>query len=61
MATTRQTNRDEVTAERTKVASDLKDVVAKYVKQYADLTAKIKTESDATLNKEFQNIKTKVR
>lgn len=57
----RQANSESSSARRTQVANDLKNVVAKYLAQYNSAKDQIKSESKATLDKEFKNIKTKVR
>jgi hypothetical protein len=50
-----------VADERARVAGELKAVVAKFIEQYKGLKDQVKSKSEATLDREFQNIKTKVR
>lgn len=58
---TRKATSDDAASQRAQVANQLKDVVAKYVEQYRSSKVQITSESAATLDKEYQNIKTKVR
>lgn len=58
---TRSQNQESVDAQRAKVAGELKAVVAKYIEQYRSSKEQIKSQSEATLDREFQNIRTKVR
>jgi hypothetical protein len=58
---TRRANSEDVAKTRAQVATQLKAVVAKYVEQYKSAKTQITSESEATLDKEFNNIKTKVR
>jgi hypothetical protein len=58
---TRQDNSTNVQAQRAQVAQDLKGVVEKYRAQYQSARQANKSESGATLDKEFNNIKSKVR
>lgn len=57
----RTQNKQSVDEQRAQVAAQLKDVVAKYIEQYRSSKEQIKSQSEATLDREFQNIKTKVR
>lgn len=57
----RKAGSSDAAAQRAEVAKQLKDVVAKYIAEYTSAKEKITSESQATLDKEFKNIKTKVR
>lgn len=58
---TRESNNAAVSAKRAQVAGELKQVVQKYIAAYNSAKAQIQSESEATLDKEHKNIKSKVR
>lgn len=57
----RKSGSDQAAAQRAQVATQLKSVVADYIAKYKSAREQISSESEATLDKEFKNIKTKVR
>lgn len=57
----RKANSDNAASTRAQVADQLRQVVAKYVEQYKATKTQITSESAATLDSEYKNIKTKVR
>ena len=48
-------------AERAKIATDLHAMVERYKVEYAQRVSSAKASADSSLNKEYKNIKTKVR
>jgi len=61
VANARKQANDEAAQTRQQVASQLKSMVASYVEQYKQAKEKATSESEATLDKEYKNIKTRVR
>ncbi len=59
--TARQTNSENAAAIKMQVAQQLHQVVAQYAEQYKASKIQITSESGATLDKEYANIKAKVR